>query len=208
MDTQSPENVETAPTSRRALIASLIGAGAAVVAAGRASAADSPTDSTVPATMDSAAPMAGAAAPTTTVAPPSRSDADVATLNSLLALEADAVATYEAAAAKLSGDDQAAVALIGENHLAYVQAIEAYLGRKAVQAPGRSRSVAGTGYADIAASLARIEAETVQAHIDALAGIQGLDAATLIASVITVEARHRAALLVSATGSVGSVTGN
>ena len=35
--------------------------------------------------------------------------------------------------------------------------------------------------------------------------VQGIDAATLVASIITVEARHEAALLVSATGSVDSV---
>lgn len=200
MDTQSPETAETAPTSRRALIASLIGAGAAVMAAGRASAADSPTDS--------AAPAAGMGAPTTTVAAPSHSDADVGPLNALLALEADVVATYGAAKAKTSGDDLAALALIEENHLAYVQAIEGYLGRKAVQTPGTARSVAGSGYAEIATALAAVEGEAVQAHLQALATLQGLDAATLVASIITVEARHRAALLVSSTGSVDAITGN
>ena len=208
MDTQSPESVETAPTSRRALIASLIGAGAAVVAAGRASAADSPTDTTAPSTMDSAAPQLMSAAPTTTIAPPSHSESDVAPLNALLALEADVVATYRAAAAKTSGDDLAALTLIQENHLSYVQAIEGYLGRKAVQSAGTARAVAGTGYAEIATALAKVEGDAVRAHLDALAGLQGLDAATLVASIITVEARHRAALLVSATGTVDAVTGN
>ena len=92
MDTQSPETTESSPTSRRALIASLIGAGVAVVAAGKASAADSTSDTVA-----------------TTVAPPARSAADTAVLNSLLALEADNVATYAAAKAKTSGDDLAAL---------------------------------------------------------------------------------------------------
>ena len=191
MDTQSPENAQATPTSRRALIASLIGAGAAVVVAGRASAADSASDTA-----------------STTVAPPSRSSEDVATLNSLLAAEADNVATYQAAKAKTSGDDLAVFELIESHHLAYVQAIEGYLGREAVARSGTAAPLTGTGYTSLAVELAAIEGQTVQTHVAALATLKGLNAAALVASIITAEARHRSALLVSASGSVNALAGN
>ena len=192
MDTQTPETVENAPTSRRALIASLIGAGAAVMAAGRASAADAPTDST-PAT--------------TTTAPPNRSAADAEVLNSLIALENDMIATYAAAKAKTAGDDLAALTLIEEHHVAYVQAIEGNLGRAAISKPGTARAVAGANYGELAVGLAQLEGEAVAAHVSALATVQGIDAAELIASIITIEARHGAALLVSAAGTANAVAG-
>jgi hypothetical protein len=65
--------------------------------------------------------------------------------------------------------------------------------------------VRGVNYAFIAPQLASLEAATAALHIDALKSIQGIDAATLVASIITVEARHEAALLVSATGSFDAV---
>lgn len=185
VDTHSPETREQAPTSRRALLASLIAAGATVAVAGRASAADD-------------------AAPTTT-APPLHSDADTATLNSLIVREAAMVATYESAKASVSGDDLAVLELIESHHKAYVQALSGYLGRKAGATTAPALPVNAGGYATLAPQLARLEAATATTHIDALKSIQGLDAATLVASIITVEARHEAALLVSSGGSVDSV---
>ena len=142
------------------------------------------------------------------MAPPARSTADDQSLNSLLALESDIVATYAAAKTKTSGDDLAALELIEKHHLAYAQAIEGYLGRAATAQNGSAQPVAGATYAEIARSLARIEGQAVQSHIQALGSIKGLDAANLVASIITVEARHRAALLVSAGGSVNAIAGN
>lgn len=187
MDTHSVETAEPAPTSRRALLASLIAAGATVAVAGRASAADEQ-------------------APTTT-APPLHSDADVATLNSLITREAAMVATYEAAKGNVSGDDLAVLELIESHHKAYVQALSGYLGRKAgpTMAPALMFTFNGGGYADLAPQLAALESATAAAHINALKSIQGIDAATLVASIITVEARHEAALRVSASGSVAEV---
>ena len=191
MDTQSPETAQEAPTSRRALIASLIGAGAAVVAAGRASAAESTSDTVA-----------------TTVAPPARTDDDIAILNSLLSVEADNVATYRAAKTKTSGDDLAALGLIESHHLAYVQAFEGYLGGDASPRTGTAAPLAGGNYASLAVELARIESESVQAHISALGTIKGINAAALVASIITAEARHRSALLVSAAGTINALAGN
>ena len=191
MDTQTPETNETAPTSRRALIASLVGAGAAVVAAGRVSASGAASASTA-----------------TTVAPPQRSDADTETLNGILAMEKDMVATYAAAKANTSGDDLAALSLIESHHLAYVQALEGYMGRAAVAGAGNAVALQGSGYSGLAVELAAEEARCVQAHVAALTRLQGVDAASLVASIITVEARHRAALLVSAAGTVNALAGN
>lgn len=185
MDTHSPETQESAPTSRRALLASLIAAGASVAVAGRASAADD-------------------AAPTTT-APPLHSDADAATLNSLITREAAMVATYNAAKASVSGDDLAVIELIASHHVAYVQSLAGYLGRKAGATTAPALPVNAGGYSVLAPQLASLEAATAAAHVAALKTIQGLDAATLVASIITVEARHEAALLLSAGGSVDSV---
>ena len=185
MDTHSPETTESAPTSRRALLASLVAAGAAVAVAGRASAADEP-------------------APTTT-APPLRSDSDAATINSLITREAAMVDTYEAAKSNVSGDDLAVLELIEAHHVAYVQALAGYLGRKAGATTAPALPVNAGNYAALAPQLARLEAATARTHIDALKSIQGLDAATLVASIITVEARHEAALVVSSGGSVDSV---
>lgn len=185
MDTHSVETAEPAPTSRRALLASLIAAGATVAVAGRASAADEQ-------------------APTTT-APPLHSDADVATLNSLITREAAMVATYEAAKGNVSGDDLAVIELIESHHVAYVQSLAGYLGRKAGATTAPALPVNPGDYAAIAPQLAALESATAAAHINALKTIQGIDAATLVASIITVEARHEAALLVSASGSVAEV---
>jgi hypothetical protein len=46
----------------------------------------------------------------------------------------------------------------------------------------------------MAAQLAALENQTVEIHTGILAGLIGLNAATLIASIITVEARQAAAL--------------
>ena len=67
--------------------------------------------------------------------------------------------------------------------------------RSATTAP--ALAVSGSSYSALASRLASLEAETAAAHIAALKSIQGLDAATLVASIITVEARHEAALLQS-----------
>lgn len=202
MDPIAPDTVETVSRSRRALLGGLIATGAAVAVAGRANAADATTDTTV-ASGDTVAPtaMMSAAAPTTT-APPARSTADKAALNNAIALETDLVATYAAVESATSGDDLAAVTLIKNHHTAYVQAISGYLGRDSVVPAGNASAVPLTNFAAAAPALAALEAAAVNAHITTLRGLQGLDAANLVASIITVEARHQAALGVAASGDV------
>lgn len=181
MDTHAPDTAAAEPRSRRALFASLLAAGTAAAVpalAGRASAAD-----------DSA---------TTTTAPPQRASADTAIVNALLEREASMVATYVAAVGAVAGDDKAAFITIHGHHVAYVESLSAFLGTEAATPAGTPLALTTTGgYSAIAAQLAAHEKATEQAHIDGLSRIQGLDAAGLVASIITVVARHRAALLVS-----------
>lgn len=181
MDTHAPDTAAAEPRSRRALFASLLAAGTAAAVpalAGHASAADD--------------------AATTTTAPPQRASADTAIVNALLEREASMVATYVAAVGAVTGDDKAAFLTIHGHHVAYVESLSAFLGTEAATPAGTPLALTTTGgYSAIAAQLAAHEKATEQAHIDGLSRIQGLDAAGLVASIITVVARHRAALLVS-----------
>jgi hypothetical protein len=181
VDTHAPDTAAAEPRSRRALFASLLAAGTAAAVpalAGRASAADD--------------------AATTTTAPPQRASADTAIVNALLEREASMVATYVAAVGAVTGDDKAAFLTIHGHHVAYVESLSAFLGTEAATPAGTPLALTTTGgYSAIAAQLAAHEKATEQAHIDGLSRIQGLDAAGLVASIITVVARHRAALLVS-----------
>lgn len=181
VDTQAPDTAAAEPRSRRALLASLLAAGATAsvpLLAGRASAAE-----------ESA---------TTTTAPPDRSASDVSVINTLIEREASMVATYKAAVGSVSGDDLAALLTIHEHHIAYVESLSAYLGTDAAAPSGAPLALTTSGgFSAVAAQLAAHEGATAAAHIAALGRIQGIDAAALVASIITVVARHRAALLVS-----------
>lgn len=159
-------------TSRRRMIAGLLAGGAAVVAApvfsGRASAAsDAPT----------------------------RDEADNDALNAGYVRETRMVATCLAAVNSVSNaDDKAALTLIHDHHLAYAQALKGALGTAATAPSSSPLAAMNGGIASIASTLARLEEETVDAHLAILAGLRGTSAAALVASIITVEARHVAAL--------------
>ena len=162
---------EASATTRRRLLTSLIAGTAAVAAApllaGHASAAD---DALL------------------------RDPKDFAALNDALKRERQMAATYAAAAAKASGDEKTALSLLNDHHTAYVDAIKGYLGNDASRtAEGPLASGAGS-FAQIAAQMASLEEQTSTMHTDMLATLAGLGAATLIASIITMEARHAAAL--------------
>lgn len=185
MENQNVDLTENNATSRRRLLTSLLAGGAfaaaAPVLASRASAADEGTGM-----------MASSA---TTVAPPNRDAADNNTLNALAHREAQMVATYEAAVKATKDDnDKAALSLILDHHVAYKQAIEGYLGNAVRSSAAASLAGASGTFSSDANQLAGLETATMNQHIDALNSINGLDAATLIASIITMEARHSAAL--------------
>jgi hypothetical protein len=106
------------------------------------------------------------------------------------------VATYAAAVkATTNDDDVAALTLIHDHHVAYVQALAGYLGRDAVATGnGTALASAAGSFASNASQLANLETATMNLHIDALNTLNGLNAATLVSSIITMEARHSAAL--------------
>ncbi len=162
---------EAHTTSRRRLLASLLAGGAAIAAtpllAGRASAE-------------------GVVLP--------RDPKDFASLNDALKRERQMAATYEAAVAKASGDDKTALNLLLDHHNAYVDAIKAYLATHAVGTTEAPLASPTGSFKQVAAQMATLEDQTVTMHTDRLATLVGLDAATLIASIITMEARHGAAL--------------
>jgi hypothetical protein len=174
VDNQPEEHTTNATSSRRALLSSLI-AGASVAAvpflAGKASAATGST-------------------PTTT-APPNRTDADNPVLNTLLDRERAMVRAYKVAVSNSISEDEKNVLLyFHSNHIAYVDALKGFLG-PAAGPDNSSAAVTPTGsFNDIAAQLITAERDTINAHTNALAQIVGISAASLVASIVPVEARH------------------
>lgn len=174
MDNQPEELTTNATSSRRALLTSLI-AGASVAAvpflAGKASAATGST-------------------PTTT-APPNRDDADNPALNTLLDRERAMVRAYRVAVqSSMSEEEKNVLLYFHSNHIAHVDALKGFLG-PAAGPDTASAAVAPTGaFNDIAAQLIGAERETISTHTAALAQIVGLSAASLVASIVPIEARH------------------
>ena len=167
-------------TSRRQLLSSLLAGGAFAVAApmlaGRASAAEGAT---------------------TTTAPPSRDRNDIALINAGLLRESQLVATYKAAIGSLSDkNDIAGLTLIHDHHVAYVQALAGFLGTDADKPSTTPLSTPTGSFSAIATQLAALENATVDIHVNSLTRIAGLDVTKIIASIITMEARHAAALAV------------
>lgn len=169
-------------TSRRKLIASLL--------AGGAIAATAPF-------LASSASAEGESGPSTT-APPRRDPADIAALNAALVRESRMAATYAIAVAAVSGDDKNALLLVHDHHVAYAQALKGYLATEAGDASTQPLASPSGGITALASQLAALEEETVTIHTNSLETLRGIDAASLVASIIVVEARHVAALNVIA----------
>lgn len=167
-----------ATTSRRRLIASLL--------AGGAVAATAPFLSSVASAAEESGPS--------TTAPPHRDSADNATLNAALARESSMAATYAIAVGAATGDDQAALLLVHDHHVAYAQALKGYLATEVATVSGQPLARPSGSVAGMARQLAALEEETVAIHTNNLSTLRGINAAALVASIITVEARHVAAL--------------
>ena len=171
---------ETQATSRRRLITSLLAGGAVVAAtpllSGTARAADSPTTS----------------------APPTRDASDNDALNAALAREARLVGTYRAAVELANENDKVALSLILDHHVAYENALKGYLGTKALPASEAPAMQPSGGFTAMAAALSRLENESAKAHTDMIAGLKGIDAAALVASIVTVTVRTATALAIAA----------
>ena len=174
-------------TTRRRLIASLL-AGGAVVAA---------------------APLfAGHASAAENAAPPHRDAADNDALDACLERESRMVATYRNVIGGLTENDLTAMTLILDHHVAYAHALKGYLALEA-HTPSTAPLASPTGsLSSIARQLATLEDQTATIHTDAIGTIKGLDAATLLASIVTVEARHAAALELLAGSSPIAAVGN
>lgn len=129
-------------------------------------------------------------------------------LNQAYELEMNMVATYAATVEVTAGqDDRPALLLIHEHHVAYAQALKAYLGSSASSVTGRSLSAPSGAIASDATRLAALEQDAVNAHLAILAQLEKADAASLISSIVAVEARHVAALTLVGGGSVAAAAG-
>jgi hypothetical protein len=170
IQSQSPD----APAaSRRQLITSLI-AGGVVIAA---------------------SPVFAGTASGATSDIPKNDERDNPTLNSALERESRMAATYALAVEAVSSeDDKAALLLIHDNHVAYVDALRGYLATNAQTPTGQPLANPTGSFNSIASLLSGLEDETVNIHTNSLTGLIGMNAAALVASIITVEARQAAAL--------------
>ena len=174
IQSQSPD---TPTTSRRQLLASLLAGGA----------------------LAAATPMLARGASAATSDIPKRDSRDNATLNAALERESQMTATYALAVAATSDeDDKAALLLIHDHHVAYVDALRGALATDAQNPSGRPLASPSGSFAAIANLLAGLEDETVNIHTNNLSTLIGINAASLVASIITMEARHSAALAIVA----------
>ncbi len=141
------------------------------------------------------------AATTTTTSPPKRpTDDDIVLLGFAATIELAARNLYDVALATKGFDDneRAVLATIREAHEAYATSLSAELGRLAPQEvnpifddlrasfSGDKASVLDAAYG--------IESTAVATHTDILSKLQGTDGASLLASILIVEARHGTAL--------------
>jgi Ferritin-like domain len=137
------------------------------------------------------------AATTTTSAPPKRpTDDDVALLGFSQSVELAVRNLYDVALGTDVFDDntRAVLATIRESHDAYAASLSAILGRLAPQTvnavfdtlqssfSGDKKSILDAAYA--------VESTAVATHTDVLGKLQATDGASLIASILIVEARH------------------
>jgi len=186
MDVTEPASADSA--LRRRLLG--IGLGGAAVSllpflVGRASATtpnSGPTDST-PAT--------------TTTAPPKRpTEDDVALLGFAQSVELAARNLYDAAMSTDAFDDvtRAVMSTIRESHDAFAAALSGALGREAPQEVNPIFDVLQSTFAgdltSVLDSAYTLESTAVATHLDILGKLQGTNGASLLASILIVEARH------------------
>jgi hypothetical protein len=148
------------------------------------------------ATTPSTEPSNTAAATTTTAASRQPTNDDVPLLGFSQSVELAARNLYDVALATNDFDDntRAVIATIRESHDAYAASLSAILGRQAPQTVnpvfdtlqssfgGDKKSVLDAAYA--------LESTAVATHTDVLGKLQATDGASLIASILIVEARH------------------
>lgn len=189
-DVTEPAPADNANLRRRLLGIGLGGAAVSLLPSliGRASATTTTTATSA---------TSATTAVTTTTAPPKRpSDDDVTMLGFAQSVELAARDLYDVALGSDDFDDneRAVLATIRESHDAYVAALSALLGRQAPQVANAvvedlTASFGGDGPSVLQAAY-QLESVAVATHIDILRELQGTDGASLIASILIVEARH------------------
>ena len=96
----------------------------------------------------------------------------------------------------LSADEKLMMQMFSDHHKAYAQSLNGLLGKAAsnTRNEGLYSTFAGqlTSADAISRVLQSVENTMVATHTDILSSLEGLDGATLVASIITVEARHAA----------------
>lgn len=114
--------------------------------------------------------------------------------------------------AGFSGDELATMQLFAEHHLAYVQAISGLLGSDAPferdNAIYQQFLSATSSKATAARTLQTLENTLATTHTDILSRLEGTNGAELVASIITVEARHAAVFGTLPTLSLSSALDN
>jgi hypothetical protein len=192
----------TEPDGRLAYRRRLLGIGLGSVAAAlvpavveRAGASAPPrTDGT---TDNSGSTTTAAPAATTTTAPPKRpTSEDLPLLNFLQGAELAANQLYKQALATDLDDTQRTVlSVIGQSHLAYGQALSGLLGREADNTADQAlltaqSSAFGGPTAAMLQAAGKLESTLVATHTKVIGTLVGTDAATLLASIVTIEARN------------------
>jgi hypothetical protein len=196
---EQPDRVVPGTARRRILAAGLGGAAASLLPflggqAGAAPRTVPPTDPTDTAETE---------APTTTQAPVQRpTQDDVAVLGFAQSVELTLRDLYDIVlGGNVFTDDveKDAIAVIRENHEAYAQAISGLLGRLA---PNRRSDIlyseheanmAGSA-AQVATALAALENVAVATHSGVVGTLVGIDGASIVASILEIEARHATVL--------------
>ena len=96
----------------------------------------------------------------------------------------------------LSADEKLMMQMFSEHHKAYAQSLNGLLGKAASNTRNEALFSTYAGQLTSAQAMSRVlqsvENTMVATHTDILSSLQGLDGATLVASIITVEARHAA----------------
>ena len=121
---------------------------------------------------------------------------------------------YKNAIAKagFTGEELATIEMFAEHHLAYAQAIGGLLGSKAPfvrsEAIYQQFVAATSSSATAGRTLQALENTLAVTHTDILSRLEGTDGAELVASIISVEARHAAVFGVLPTLALSSALDN
>jgi superoxide dismutase len=96
----------------------------------------------------------------------------------------------------LSADERSMMEMFSEHHKSYAQSLNGLLGKAATNTRNEALYSTYAGQLTTAQAMNRVlqsvENTMVATHTEILSSLQGMDGATLVASIITVEARHAA----------------